>query len=324
MRTPVETVLGRDGVGLAECAICESKFEKGQNVSERLLTLMARLGEIQAQGTPDIEFAVLGLLARVQVSQGRADAALESIASLRTKFEGAGETRFLGNIDALLCRIRLRLDGEEAGQAWLESSAPKNEARLWAMWRYQYLTRAMAQLATGETLEPQLLLSRLLSYCETCGRVMDGLHIRILMALCRERQGDAVWKDELCIALDTCLSYRFVWPVAQYGAAILPLLRECGWGKDPAFLDALSAAARAQAVFYPRFLQPAAPMPEPLSAAESQVLRLVCRGLSNQEIGEILDIKVPTVKTHVSHILQKLGVKSRGEARDRAEKLHLL
>jgi LuxR family maltose regulon positive regulatory protein len=65
-------------------------------------------------------------------------------------------------------------------------------------------------------------------------------------------------------------------------------------------------------------------MPEPLSAAESQVLRLVCRGLSNQEIGEILDIKVPTVKTHVSHILQTLGVKSRGEARDRAEKLHLL
>jgi LuxR family maltose regulon positive regulatory protein len=60
MRTPVEAVLGPDGVGLADCAICESKFEKGENIAERLLTLMSRLGEIQARGTPDIEFAVMG------------------------------------------------------------------------------------------------------------------------------------------------------------------------------------------------------------------------------------------------------------------------
>ena len=324
MKRPVETVLGRDGVGLADCAICESKFEKGEDVSKRLLTLMSRLGEIQARGTSDIEFAVVGLLARVQVSQGKARAALEAIESLREKFLDTGQARFSPNIDAMLCRIHLRLGDTDAARAWLREKAPKNDARLWAMWRYQYLTRAMVQILEGECDNALLLLARLKPYCEHCGRVMDGIHIRLLSALCMERAGDAEWKIELCGALDTCREYQFIWPMAQYGAAILPLLGACGWDADAAYLDTLVAATRAQAVEYPRFLKQEVQPMEPLSAAETQVLKLLCQNLSNQEIGEILGIKLPTVKTHVSRILQKLGVSRRSEARAAADKLRLI
>ncbi len=324
MRRPLETVLGRDGVGLADCAICESKFEKGEDVSARLLTLMSRLGEIQAHGTPDIEFAVVGLLARVQVSQGRARVALESVGSLRAKFLDTGQTRFLPNIDAMLCRIRLRLDDTDSTREWLRERAPKNDARLWVMWRYQYLTRAMAQFAEGEYQEALMLLARLVPYCEHCGRVMDGIHIQLLSALCRERMGSGEWKAKLCAALDTCYAYQFIWPIAQYGAAILPLLGTCGWNGDTAYLNALITAARAQAVEYPRFLKPQARPIEQLSAAETQVLKLLCENLSNQEIGEILGIKLATVKTHVSRVLQKLNVNRRSEAKNAAEKLHLI
>lgn len=324
MRRPVETVLGRDGVGLADCAICESKFEKGEDVSRRLLTLVARLGEIQARGTPDIEFAVVGLLARVQVSQGKARAARESILSLREKLAAAGETRFLGNIDALLCRIALRLGDLADAESWLRDRAPQNDVRLWAMWRYQYFTRVMVQFMQGEGGDGLLLLARLRPYCERCGRVMDGIHLRLLAALCREQIRDDEWRAELCAALDRCHTYQFVWPVAQYGAAILPLLGACGWTGDPDYLERLTTAARAQAVLYPRLFRRQSRVVEPLSAAETQVLRLLCENLSNQEIGEILDIKLATVKTHVSHILQKLGISRRSEAKAAAERLHLL
>lgn len=324
MRKPLETVLGRDGVGLADCGICESKFEKGEDVSKRLLTLMSRLGEIQARGTPDIEFAVVGLLARVQLSQGKARAALESIESLRAKYLDIGQARFLANIDAMICRIHLRLGDTEAVRSWLREKAPKNDVRLWVMWRYQYLTRAIVQLQEGEYADALLLLARLTPYCDHCGRVMDRIHIRLITVLCMERMGDAEWKTELCAALDTCFEYKFIWPVAQYGAAILPLLNECGWVIDEAYLGALIAATRAQAVEYPRFLKPQAQPIEPLSAAETQVLKLLCENLSNQEIGEILGIKLPTVKTHVSRILQKLGVNRRSEAKAAAEKLRLI
>ena len=63
---------------------------------------------------------------------------------------------------------------------------------------------------------------------------------------------------------------------------------------------------------------------EPLTAAEMQVLRLICADKSNAEIGEILSIRVSTVKSHVSSVLSKLGVNRRSEARTAAKKLWLI
>ena len=324
MRRPVEAVLGRDGVGLADCAICESKFEKGVNVSDRLLNLVAHLGEIQLRGTPDIEFAVVGLLAREQTQRGDARAAREAIVSLRERFVAAGETRFLPNIDAMLCRFDLRLGDAEAVDAWRRDRAPRNTLRLRALWRYQYLTLAMVQIAAGEYDAALLVIAPLMSYFEICARTMDLLYGRLLQALCRFRRGDADWDESFCSALDDCWEYRFVTPVAQLGAAILPLLTATGWQKSESFLKKLVAAARTQAVNYPGFLKNPAALSEPLTATETQVLRLLCHDMSNQEIGDMLGIKLPTVKTHVSHVLQKLGVSRRSEARAAAEKLHLI
>lgn len=53
---------------------------------------------------------------------------------------------------------------------------------------------------------------------------------------------------------------------------------------------------------------------EPLTEREQEVLRLLSTGLSNRDIGAVLFIAESTVKTHVEHIIGKLGVSDRVQA----------
>ena len=62
----------------------------------------------------------------------------------------------------------------------------------------------------------------------------------------------------------------------------------------------------------PRAAQPSGL--EQLTGRERDVLRLVAQGLSNAEIGEQLYIGETTVKTHVTHVLQKLQLRDRVQA----------
>ncbi len=56
------------------------------------------------------------------------------------------------------------------------------------------------------------------------------------------------------------------------------------------------------------------PTPDPLTAREVDVLKLVSQGLSNQEIAERLEINENTVRTYVSQILGKLHLANRTQA----------
>jgi LuxR family maltose regulon positive regulatory protein len=131
-------------------------------------------------------------------------------------------------------------------------------------------------------------------------------------------------------------------PSAQAVAALLPWFERVAadgeWGPallaGPAVLGrlarapalALPSAQAAQLVHWAARAQslaggvdaprtaPAAPVAEALSARETEVLAHIAAGDSNKLIARALDLSPHTVKRHVANILDKLDLKSRGQA----------
>jgi LuxR family maltose regulon positive regulatory protein len=65
-------------------------------------------------------------------------------------------------------------------------------------------------------------------------------------------------------------------------------------------------------------------LPEPLSESELRVLRYLPSNLSAPDIAGELFVSTSTVKTHMRHVYEKLGVHRRTEAVERARDLGLL
>jgi DNA-binding NarL/FixJ family response regulator len=59
-----------------------------------------------------------------------------------------------------------------------------------------------------------------------------------------------------------------------------------------------------------------------LTPREAQIVALIDRGLTNKEIATRLVVEVSTVKNHVHNLLEKLGVRTRGEAAARVRSWH--
>ncbi|MFF2194471.1 AAA family ATPase [Streptomyces sp. NPDC058157] len=94
--------------------------------------------------------------------------------------------------------------------------------------------------------------------------------------------------------------------------------------------DLALLAQRARLPLTPDEARPAAPVPDTdpvealgLTSRERDVLRLVATGSTNRQIAEELFISPKTASVHVSNILAKLGVASRGEAAALAHRLRL-
>lgn len=94
------------------------------------------------------------------------------------------------------------------------------------------------------------------------------------------------------------------------------------------FVNAIRVVASGEALIAPsvtrrlldRFARLAVPADETyadrlreLTEREREVLKLVAQGLSNREIADTLVLAEPTVKTHVSHLLLKLGMRDRAQ-----------
>ena len=147
--------------------------------------------------------------------------------------------------------------------------------------------------------------------------VMDGLEAT--RRITRAGSTEAVW----VLVLTTFDLDEYVFEALRAGASGF-LLKDTD---PPELLDAVRVVARGDALLAPgvtrRLIAEFAKRPEPtqvvpadlasLTEREREVLTLIARGMSNDEIAEALVVSPATAKTHVSRVMGKL------DARDRAQ-----
>jgi DNA-binding NarL/FixJ family response regulator len=151
-------------------------------------------------------------------------------------------------------------------------------------------------------LEPDVVLMDLVM------PVMDG--VEATRAIRRELP------DTQVVALTSVLEDASVTGAVRAGA-IGYLLKNTG---SDELTRAIKAAAEGQVHLAPEaasrlMREVSAPeKPDALTERETEVLKLIARGMANKQIARELYIGEKTVKTHVSNILSKLGVNSRTQA----------
>lgn len=93
------------------------------------------------------------------------------------------------------------------------------------------------------------------------------------------------------------------------------LLKHVGPGT---LVDRMRAALRGEVVLDPAAVEvlarPSASPLDALTPRERAVLDRIAEGMSNKQVARALGITEKTVKTHVSHVLEKLGVRDRTQA----------
>jgi NarL family two-component system response regulator LiaR len=142
--------------------------------------------------------------------------------------------------------------------------------------------------------------------------IMPGLSGVEATRIIRDR-----WPQVQVIALTSFQQKDLVQDALRAGA-ISYLLKNVSGGD---LVETIRAAHAGRSTLAPEAVQalvqpatPAADLGRDLTPRERDVLALLVEGLTNAEIAGRLGVSRSTVKVHVSNILSKLGVSSRGEA----------
>jgi len=315
-KKPVELLLGKAGVGVADAGLAESRLERCTltNITDVMVHASSAINQAEQTGTLDVYFAAAATIMRLSVMQGNLLSAQKNLDYVEQRAREESNGRLLANVRAFRTRLLL-LEGKTAEvNRWVQEAAPDEIAEFQLLNRYQYMVKVRCYLQKGDNLAAIMLLTRMIPCFEMSEQRYCLMEARMLLSIAQYRMGQSEWPTLLLQALEPMEHYGFLRLPAEEGAALLPLLNALPPENHGEFYLSMLHEVTRYAQLYPDYLKPAAPPMQALTQTEKQVLQLLVRGLKNVEIADALSISVRTVKFHTGNIYAKINVNSRTEA----------
>jgi predicted ATPase/DNA-binding NarL/FixJ family response regulator len=200
----------------------------------------------------------------------------------------------------------------------LDRSMGNRRGMIRSLWGLGTIARLQGNAATASTrLAQSLTLAHELGDAWSVGMALEAVASLLIDT---GRPEEAARTFGLAAALREALGTPLIAAIAtQHERSIQELRRLLGWQALAALLDegrSLTVERVLQSIddMPARPRVPAAPLDDRLTARETEVLRLLAHGSTDQQIAQALVISPRTVHTHLTAIYGKLGVKNRSAA----------
>src|SRR5215831_8955705 len=323
--------------GIGHVRIAEVCYQRGDLAAARReldtgLPLCRQLTETQALATG------LATLAWIQQAEGDPAGARAAMAQAGRAGPSPAAAGLLNPVPALRARLALAQGDTAAAARWAQQRGLSPDSEPAYPREPDHLVLARVLLAQDQPQTALRLLGRLLATADSQGRTGSIIEIQALRALALAATGgQAAAAEELARTLALAAPQGYVRVFADEGPPMAALLGQVA----SAHRDGQPAARQVPLGYLAAVLRACAPasgapqtgrsgrtsipgLTEPLTARETQVLRLLAAGAPNQQIADDLVVTLATVKKHITHLLGKLGAANRTEAAARARQLGLI
>ena len=260
-------------------------------------------------------FSALFLEFKIFIAQGKSKNPADYIKFIRKLVKKIGHAEFAYNIDAVEVLCALYSGNIDFVKNWLETDAPNEFTDFNMLDTWRYMIKIRSYIVMKKYALAVSLVERLRPLLEEGKRHMDMCELDLLNAIALFY---ADKKDIAFMALSRSLKIAkrrgFYRIIEDEGEAAIQVLNayikekgKKGFGEE--FFTTIIENARTISVNYPLYLLPVRTETS-LTEMEIEILHLLERGKTAEELADYFFISVNTVKFHLKKIYTKLGVKN--------------
>lgn len=318
----IKEMFANDSLGLLDVAIAEILYER-DNLNNALIR--ASKGVAASYNGGSIEVYFLGTLTLIKIlrAQGQIYKIKELLQVLENKIEEEKAIQLENNMKALKVRIELNLGNLDYALNWV-STLPNGiiieEFSINKMFFYIAILRTY--IYNNMYTQALICLESISANLKNLNRTLDMIEINILRAMCYYKCNEE--EKALCYidyAVKSAFRYKYVRIFADEGKLCAIILNKYLKSRNKLSLELkkyvkkLINAANKSAILSPnKMTNQLNQIVNSLTKSEEEVLNLLMDGFKYADISEQLNIKISTVKTHISNIYSKLNVKNKNEA----------